>query len=81
MGDVANINATGTTLAGDYALAKPLDATGVTWTPIGTNGAGTVLNSGNGFTGAFQGLGNTISTSVICRARMTSVCSAMWAAA
>jgi filamentous hemagglutinin family protein len=61
MSDVQNINATSATLAGDYALAKPLDATGVTWTAIGTNGAGTVLNSGNGFTGAFQGLGNTIS--------------------
>src|SRR5215831_1537949 len=45
---------------GNFALAKSLDASTVTnWMPIGTNGAGQVLN-GTGFTGAFEGLGNTI---------------------
>ncbi|MDE2604283.1 MAG: filamentous hemagglutinin, partial [Bradyrhizobium sp.] len=59
MTGLQNIN---TALTGNYALAKPLDATGVVgWTPLGTNGLGTILNSGNGFTGAFTGLGNTIS--------------------
>ena len=43
-------------LNGNYALATPLDATGVAnWTPIGTDGAGNVLNSGNGFDGTLRG--------------------------
>jgi filamentous hemagglutinin family protein len=62
MSDVRNINATTASLSGYYALAVPLNASGVAnWTPIGTDGAGNVLNSSNGFSGAFEGLGNTIS--------------------
>ena len=49
-------------LSGNYALAKPLDATG-NWTPIGTN-EGSGMNGG-GFTGDFQGLGNAISNLTI----------------
>jgi filamentous hemagglutinin family protein len=57
--NVQNINAN---LGGNYALATPLDATGVSgWVSIGTDGAGNVQNAGNGFTGNFEGLGNTIS--------------------
>jgi len=59
MGDAQNIN---NNLSGNYALANPLNASSVTgWIPIGTDGNGNVLNSGNGFTGTFAGLGNTIS--------------------
>jgi filamentous hemagglutinin family protein len=62
MADVQNIN---NNLGGYYALALPLDASGVTnWTPIGTDGGENVL-SGGGFAGAFQGLGNTISNLTI----------------
>jgi filamentous hemagglutinin family protein len=62
MSGLQSINASSTSLSGNYALAMPLDASAVTsWTPIGTNGTGTILNSGNGFNGTFQGLGNTIS--------------------
>ncbi len=51
-------------LSGNYALAKPLDATSVaSWVPIGTNESGSM--NGNGFTGIFQGLGNTISNLTI----------------
>jgi filamentous hemagglutinin family protein len=54
MSDVQGINASSTTLAGDYALANPLDASSVTgWIPIG--------NGSSGFAGVFAGLGNTIS--------------------
>jgi filamentous hemagglutinin family protein len=66
MSGVQNINGSSTALGGDYALATSLDATSVTnWIPIGTNGAGVVSNSGNGFAGVFDGLGNTISNLVI----------------
>ncbi len=63
MGGVQNIN---NGLNGDYALATSLNAatdttTPASWTPIGTDGAGTVLNARNGFAGIFDGLGNTIS--------------------
>jgi len=58
MSSVQNIN---NNLSGNYALALPLNASGVaSWIPIGTDGNGNVLNSGNGFSGAFQGLGNAI---------------------
>src|SRR5215467_8809174 len=58
--DVQNINASNASLSGNFALAKSLDASTVeNWTPIGTGGAGQVLNA-TGFTGAFEGLGNTI---------------------
>jgi len=66
MSDMQNINVSSTSLARDYALAIPLNASGTSsWVPIGTNGAGTVGNSGNGFTGVFAGLGNTISNLTI----------------
>jgi filamentous hemagglutinin family protein len=66
MGDdptgVQGINDSDATLQGRYALATSLDATGVTgWTPLGTNGAGSLLNGVDGFSGIFDGLGNTIS--------------------
>jgi filamentous hemagglutinin family protein len=60
MSDVQSVNNSATTLAGDYALAKPITATGLA-APIGTDGAGNVLNSGNGFNGTLEGLGNAIS--------------------
>jgi filamentous hemagglutinin family protein len=54
---VAQLQAINGNLAGNYALAMPLDATGVTnWTPIG---------EGTAFTGNFNGLGNTISNLTI----------------
>jgi filamentous hemagglutinin family protein len=66
MNDLQAINASSASLGGSYALAKPIDATGVTgWVPIGTNGAGVVLNDGRGFTGVLSGLGNTISNLTI----------------
>jgi filamentous hemagglutinin family protein len=66
MSDVQGINGSSTTLARDDALANSLDASGTSsWVPIGTNGAGTVGNSGDGFTGVFAGLGNTISNLTI----------------
>ena len=66
MADVQNINASTKSLAGLYALAKPLDGGAVDgWTPIGVDGAGNVLNGGNGFAGTFQGLGNAISNLTI----------------
>lgn len=49
-------------LTGDYALATSLDGSSTTgWIPLGTNGANVIENSGQGFTGIFDGLGNTIS--------------------
>jgi filamentous hemagglutinin family protein len=66
MSQVQSINSSSASLSGNYALALPLNASDVTnWTPIGTNSDGTVLNSGNGFNGTFQGLGNTISNLTI----------------
>lgn len=60
MSDLQSINSSN--LSGYYALALPLDASAVeSWTPIGTDDAGNILNSGSGFDGAFQGLGNAIS--------------------
>ncbi len=61
MSDVGHINDSDTTLQGNYALAGSLDASTVTgWIPLGTDGAGNLLNSGHGFTGSFTGLGHTI---------------------
>jgi len=58
-GSLQSINSA---LTANYALATSLDASGVSgWTPIGVDGSGTVLNTGNGFVGAFEGLGNTVS--------------------
>ena len=62
MGDVHAINANGSALNGTYALATSLDATSTSgWAPLGTDGAGTIYNFGNGFAGVFDGLGHTIS--------------------
>ncbi len=62
LAQVQAINTSSTTLSENYALATSLDATGVSgWVPIGTDGAGTISNSDNGFSGIFDGLGNTIS--------------------
>ncbi len=59
--DLANIN-TNAGVQGDYALADSLDLSGATgWTPLGTNGANAALNAPYGFSGIFEGLGNTIS--------------------
>jgi filamentous hemagglutinin family protein len=53
-------------LTGDFALANSLDASSVAnWIPLGTNGAGSVRNSGRGFAGIFEGLGNTISNLIV----------------
>ena len=66
MSDVQNISASNTALAGNYALATSLDATSIlSWTPIGTDGQDNIRNSGNGFTGVFAGLGNTISNLMV----------------
>ena len=67
MGQVQNIN---NGLNNNYALANSLNATTdpttpATWTPIGTNSSGSILNSGNGFNGTFDGLGNTIANLTI----------------
>ena len=62
MSDVHGINATASALGGDYALATSLDATSTSgWAPLGTDGAGGIYNTGNGFAGIFDGLGHTIS--------------------
>ncbi|PIT01956.1 hypothetical protein TSA1_15125 [Bradyrhizobium nitroreducens] len=71
MSGVQNIN---NGLSGNYALANSLNATGVSsWVPVGTDGAGNTLNSGNGFTGKFNGLGNTISNLTINRPSVQNV--------
>ncbi|MGY5809146.1 MBG domain-containing protein [Rhizobium sp. LEGMi198b] len=60
MADVANITSVG--LAGQYALANSLDASGATYTDalIGPNNL-------NYFTGAFEGLGHTINNLTISK--------------
>ncbi|WP_371009177.1 MBG domain-containing protein [Mesorhizobium sp. RCC_202] len=65
--DVNQLQAINGDLAGRYALANTIDATATyNWNgpkgfiPIGTDGNTNILNSGNGFTGAFDGLGNTV---------------------
>ena len=59
---VQALNASSGALQGNYALANSLDAASVAgWVPIGTNGTGTALNGGLGFSGVFTGLGHTIS--------------------
>jgi filamentous hemagglutinin family protein len=58
MDDVQNIN---NDLSGDYALAEPLNASSTTnWVPLGADASG-IVTKGTGFTGTFEGLGNTIS--------------------
>ncbi|WP_244558035.1 MBG domain-containing protein [Rhizobium hainanense] len=60
MADVANITSVG--LAGQYALANSLDASGTTY-----NDALIGPNNLNYFTGAFEGLGHTISNLTISK--------------
>jgi filamentous hemagglutinin family protein len=61
-----NVQSINSGLTGNYALAAPLDASGVSgWVSIGTDGAGNIGNGGLGFTGTFAGLGNTISNLMI----------------
>ncbi|MEI9991651.1 MAG: MBG domain-containing protein [Rhizomicrobium sp.] len=58
MSDIQGINGN---LSGNYALAGSLDAFSTTgWVALGTDGAGNVSNSGNGFSGNFTGLGHAI---------------------
>jgi filamentous hemagglutinin family protein len=60
--ELQNINTNNASLGARYALATSSDATNVSnWVPIGTDGLGNPNNFGNGFTGVFTGLGNTIS--------------------
>ncbi len=57
--NVQNINGN---LTGNFALATPLDATGVSgWILIGTDGSGNVQNAGNGFAGTFEEPGQMLS--------------------
>ena len=63
---LSQLQAINNNLAGDFALATSLNASGVTnWVPLGTDGAGNAINSGSGFSGIFDGLGNTISNLTI----------------
>ena len=67
---MAEVQAISSNLTANYAVAKPLDATTdsttpATWLPIGVDGSGNPLNGANGFTGIFEGLGNTISNLTI----------------
>ena len=74
MSAVQAINASNAALQDDYALANSLNASGTTgWTPLGTNGANNILNSGNGFSGTFAGLGNTISNLSVSQPAATYV--------
>ena len=73
LGSMADVQAINSGLSGNYALENSLDATGVSsWNPIGTDGAGNVTNSGNGFTGTFEGLGNKISNLTISDGTITT---------
>ena len=71
MADLENINASDATLSGKYALALPIDASTdptmpVHWLPIGLASDGIdILNSGNGFSGTFEGLGNSVANLMI----------------
>ncbi|GLQ76999.1 hypothetical protein GCM10007881_05150 [Mesorhizobium huakuii] len=65
--DVNGLQAINSGLSGRYALANTIDATATyNWNgpkgfiPLGTDGNTNILNSGNGFNGTFDGLGNTI---------------------
>jgi len=48
-----------------YALANSIDLTSVSWTPIGTDSGGNILNSSAGFAGTFTGLGHAVSNLTI----------------
>ena len=86
-GDGTNDSATDTALSGLYALATPLNAatdptTPSSWTPIGTDGLGNILNGGDGFYGGLEGLGNTVSNlTVDIGTNDSPACSATTAAA
>ena len=59
---MSDVQAVNSGLTGNYALATSLDATSTSgWAPLGTDGAGNIGNTGNGFAGNFDGLGHTIS--------------------
>ena len=65
--DVNGLQAINSGLSGRYALANTIDASATfNWNgpkgfiPLGTDGNTNILNSGNGFNGTFDGLGNTI---------------------
>ena len=60
LSDLSGTN-TDSGLQGHYALAGNLDDNNAAFTPLGTDGAGTARNSGQGFSGSFTGLGHTIS--------------------
>jgi filamentous hemagglutinin family protein len=63
---MSQLQAVNNNLNGNYALGASLDATGVTgWAALGTDGNGAAINSNNGFTGIFDGLGHTISNLTI----------------
>src|SRR5207302_1039612 len=62
LGSMAAVQAVNNNLSGNYALANSLDASAtIAWLPLGTNAADSVTNGSKGFTGTFEGLGNTIS--------------------
>ncbi|MCJ9749153.1 filamentous hemagglutinin N-terminal domain-containing protein [Neorhizobium sp. BETTINA12A] len=67
MADIAAINASASTLTGQYALANSIaDASSTpNWVPIGTDGNGNLVLNSNGFSGAFEGLGHTINNLTI----------------
>lgn len=64
----AKLQAINNFLSGNFAISRDINAsTIVNFVPLGTNGAGTVANGGNGFTGSFDGLGSTIDKLSISR--------------
>ncbi len=56
---------TDSSLQGNYALAANLDDANAGLTALGTDGAGGIKNSGNGFSGSFTGLGHTIANILV----------------
>ncbi|HSI41301.1 MAG TPA: filamentous hemagglutinin N-terminal domain-containing protein [Xanthobacteraceae bacterium] len=75
-----SINDSATALSGVYALGRNIDATatagwnaGSGFVPLGTDGAGGVLNGGSGFTGTFDGEGRSINGLTIARPNASNV--------
>lgn len=65
---VAKLQSINSFLSGNFALSRDIDAsTIVNFVPLGTNGAGTVTNGGNGFTGSFDGQGRIIDRLTVSR--------------
>jgi filamentous hemagglutinin family protein len=69
--DLQNVN---NNLNGRYALGKNIDASvtsgwnaGAGFVPLGTDGLGNVLNSGNGYNGILDGLGRTVTNLTVYR--------------